>query len=452
MDSKHLDKKYERLSDRMDLHTAMAAEEKAIKRFRGIEEEKADGGIDRRTFLAAAGATAAVAGTALGAGSARAGFADRVAGITQDDPMQTIGLGVSVQERFFIKFKEDTGLDAAGTVAGLSEMITKFITGGNSTYSMIETNAYRQPALREAEVIVPIPREKITNWEFADTLYTEPGHVGADEVTGWPSKIVYWDENKDSFYGVPQFYNMDALGVLPHKFAPTQPDFAIPDTLGILYTGKWRDVDAVGKTSIQNDELFGPPRAYSYLWKNGIMDPPKVGNSDMEPDEIKETVDFLIGAKNGRRVPPHLEQLWRGREPARLRGGVGHGLLEPGGGGREETRHPVPVYRRLSKGTAAWVHTMCLSSEAPEPEVAMAYMDWCLDGWWGAAVAPQGYYTPAPAPVLDHLSVEDYRRWYGGLDRDTGPKHRRQSNIAFWMVWPTHVSSYIKEWSRFSAA
>ena len=229
MDNKHLEKKYERLADRMDLHTAMAAEEKAIKRFRDAEaEEQEGGGIDRRTFLAAAGATAAVAGTALGAGTARAGLADRVAGITQDDPMQTIGLGVSVQERFFNRFKEDTDLDVSGTVAGLSEMITKFITGGNKTYSMIETNAYRQPALREAEVIVPIPAEKITNWEFADSLYTESGHIGADDVTGWPSNIVYWDENKDSFYGVPQFYNMDALGVLPHKFAPTQPDFAIP--------------------------------------------------------------------------------------------------------------------------------------------------------------------------------------------------------------------------------
>ena len=259
MDSKHLEKTYDRLSDRMDLHTAMAAEEKAIKRFRGIEEEKADGGIDRRTFLATAGATAAVAGTALGAGSARAGFADRVAGITQDDPMQTIGLGVSVQERFFNKFKEDTGLDVSGTVAGLSEMISKFITGGNKTYSMIETNAYRQPALREAEVIVPIPAEKITNWEFADTLYTEPGHIGADEVTGWPSKIVYWDENKDSF--------LRRAPVLQHGRARrsaaqvrTHPaDFAIPDSLGLLYTGKWRDVDAIGKTSIQNDELMGPP-------------------------------------------------------------------------------------------------------------------------------------------------------------------------------------------------
>ena len=452
MDSKHLEKRYERLSDRMDLHTAMAAEEKAIKRFRDADaEEQEGGGIDRRTFLAAAGVTAAAAGTVLGAGTAKAGFADRVAGITQDDPMQTIGLGVSVQERFFNRFKEDTGLDVTGTVAGLSEMITKFITGGNKTYSMVETNAYRQPALREAEVIVPIPAEKITNWEFADSLYTQPGHIGADEVTGWPSNIVYWDENKDSFYGVPQFYNMDALGVLPHKFAPTQPDFAIPDSLGLLYTGKWRDVDAVGKTSIQNDELMGPPRAYSFLWKNGIMDPPKVGNSDMEPDEVAGVVDYLIAAKND----GVFRLIWNnyGEAVNLLASEEVWGMDCWNPVVEDVKKRGIPCwYVDVFEGTAAWVHTMCLSSEAPEPEVAMAYMDWCLDGWWGSAVAPQGYYSPCPDPVLNFLTVEDYRRWYMGKDRDTGPKTRRQSNIAFWMVWPTHVTSYIKEWNRFSAA
>ncbi len=189
-------------------------------------------GIARRSFLAAAGVAAAAVGTGLSAGTARAGFADRVSGIEQDDAMQTIGLGVSVQERFFNKFKEDTGLDVTGTVAGLSEMISKFITGGNKTYSMIETNAYRQPALRETVNLLAF-----------------------EEVWG-----------------------MDC----------------------------WNPV-------VEDVKKRGIPCRY------------------------------------------------------------------------------VDVF----EGTAAWVHTMCLSSEAPEPEVAMAYMDWCLDGWWGSAVAPQGYYFSA---------------------------------------------------------
>ena len=448
MDSKHLEKRYAHLSDRMDLRTAMAAEETARKR---TEAAEARDGVDRRTFMVAAGATVAATGVALGAGSAKAGFNERVAGITQDSPMKTIGLGVSVQERFFKKFKEDSGLDVTGTVAGLSEMIQKFVTGGNRTYSMIETNAYRQPALRESETIQPIPLEKISNWEFSEALYNEPGVAGSDPISGWPSKVVFWDENRDSFEGVPQFYNIDALGILPHKFAPTQPDFSTPDTISILYEGRWRDVDLMSKVSIQGDDIFGPGRAATYMGKHGKMDPPKVSYSDLRSDEVTNVIDFLIGAKKD----GVFRLIWNNYgEAVNLLASEEVWAIDCWNPVVEDVKkRGIPCwYIDVWEGGAAWVHTMCLSSEGPEPEVAMAYMDWCLDGWWGAAVAPQGYYSPTPARVQQHLSAEAYSKWYRGEGRDTGPKTRRQANIGFWMIWPEHINTYIKEWSRFLAA
>lgn len=365
--------------------------------------------------------------------------------------MQTIGLGVSVQERFFKKFNEVTGLEVTGTVAGLSEMITKFVTGGNKTYSMIETNAYRQPALKESGTIQPIPVEKITNWEFAEDLYLKPGQLGSDEKSGWPSKIVYWDDNRDTFFGIPQFYNMDALGILPHKFAPTQPDYSTPDSLGVLYDGHWREIDLKGKVSIQGDELFQPGRTASYLAYHDKIDKPKVSNSDLEPEEVKEVVDFLIAAKQD----GVFRLIWNNYgEAVNLLASEEVWAIDCWNPVVEDVKkRGIPAwYIDVCEGTGAWCHCMCLSSEAPEPEVAMAYMDWCLEGWWGAAVAPQGYYTPVPSPVRNYLSDEEYRKWYMGCGRDTGPKTRRQSNIGFWMIWPTHVETYIKEFSRFTAA
>ena len=78
-------------------------------------------GLDRREFMAAAGATAVVAAAGLAATEAEAAFSDRVAGITQDEPMQLIGTGVSAQERFFRKFEEMSGgLQVTGQVASLA--------------------------------------------------------------------------------------------------------------------------------------------------------------------------------------------------------------------------------------------------------------------------------------------------------------------------------------------
>ena len=198
MDSGHLDKKHEKFCDDAETRSRTVA------------------GLDRREFMAAAGATAVVAAAGLGASQAEAAFSDRVAGITQDEPMELIGTGVSAQERFFKKFEEMSGgLQVTGQVASLADSVQKWITGGYETFSMIETNAFRTPALREAETIAPIPVEKITNWEFADTLFSDPAHVGADHTSGWPVAMVYWDDSRTSFGMLPQIYNMDALGHPP---------------------------------------------------------------------------------------------------------------------------------------------------------------------------------------------------------------------------------------------
>lgn len=82
----------------------------------------------------------------------------------------------------------------------------------------------------------------------------------------------------------------------------------------------------------------------------------------------------------------------------------------------------------------------------------MAYMDWCLEGWRGAADAEQGYYSPCPDTARNYMTDEAWLKWYEGRGRDTGPKLRRQSNIAYWMIWPRHITLFIKEWNRFLAA
>ena len=50
------------------------------------------------------------------------------------------------------------------------------------------------------------------------------------------------------------------------------------------------------------------------------------------------------------------------------------------------------------------------------------------------------------------MTEEAWLKWYEGRGRDTGPKLRRQSNIAYWMIWPRQITLFIKEWNRFLAA
>ncbi len=441
MDSKHVELRHDNYMKQLEVQGARA---------RAQQE-----GMNRRAFMASAAAFGAAAAAAplFGASKALAqgAFAERVAGITQTTPLNIIGTGVSVQERFFQKFKEVSGFDVTGTASSLSESVQRFVTGGNETFAMIETNSFRAPALKEAGAAAPIPLEKITNWKYADALFTDPNHPARDVNSGWPTKAVYWDDNRDSLLMVPQVYNTDAMGILPQKFASTQTDFAIPDTLSILYTAKWRDLDFKGQTAIQNDDLIGPPRAATYLVKHGLMDAPAVSLSDLQPDEVDEVIEFLIAAKRD----GVFRLIWTNY-------GEAVNLLTSGEVWAIDCWNPVVedvkaqgvpcLYVDVWEGTSAWFYGGSLSSKAADPEVAMAYLDWCLEGWRGAVDATQGYYSPTPETAKAYLTAEQWRHWYEGEGRDTGPKERRFANIAFWNIWPEHVSEYIRGWNRFVAA
>ena len=80
MDDKHLEQRQDSFSAGVDARSRDTA------------------GLNRREFVAAAGAVAAVTAAGLSASDAKAAFSDRVAGITQDEPMELIGTGVSAQE------------------------------------------------------------------------------------------------------------------------------------------------------------------------------------------------------------------------------------------------------------------------------------------------------------------------------------------------------------------
>src|SRR5437867_6011667 len=69
--------------------------------------------------------------------------------------LRTIGLGVSVQDRFLREFERRTGHKATGKVTGLTPMITEWLAGGYRNYDTNETNANRNAALWSAKLLQP---------------------------------------------------------------------------------------------------------------------------------------------------------------------------------------------------------------------------------------------------------------------------------------------------------
>ena len=90
--------------------------------------------------------------------------------------LRTIGLGVSVQDRFLMSSSAAPGT-GTGKVTTLTAMITEWLAGGYQNYDTNETNANRNAALWDTGLLQPIPVEKVIPWKYArdPTPATSPG-------------------------------------------------------------------------------------------------------------------------------------------------------------------------------------------------------------------------------------------------------------------------------------
>src|SRR5947207_621095 len=128
--------------------------------------------------------------------------------------LRTIGLGVSVQDRFLREFERRTGHKATGKVTGLTPMITEWLAGGYRNYDTNETNANRNAALWSAKLLQPIPVDKVVPWKSARDLFANPKALGHDEVSGWPLVEIWVNpKTQQEFKLVPQFFNCDSIGI-----------------------------------------------------------------------------------------------------------------------------------------------------------------------------------------------------------------------------------------------
>src|SRR2546430_14921611 len=85
--------------------------------------------------------------------------------------LRTIGLGVSVQDRFLREFERRTGHKATGKVTGLTPMITEWLAGGSRKYDTKKMQANRNWALWNAKLLLPIPVVNVVTRELSRALF-----------------------------------------------------------------------------------------------------------------------------------------------------------------------------------------------------------------------------------------------------------------------------------------
>ena len=374
--------------------------------------------------------------------------------------LRTIGLGVSVQDRFLREFERRSGHKAIGKVAGLTPMITEWLAGGYTSYDTNETNANRNAALWNAGLLQPIPVEKLVPWKDARDLYTSDKALGYNPKNGWPLAEIWVDPNtQKEFKLVPQFFNCDSIG---YRYDLTKEDIT---SWGALVDPKYK-----GKVGIFNDSLLTPGWCAGYMRKNGLAQ--IADDANMTHQEVDAVIDFLIGKKK----EGQFRAIWEDY-------GQCVNLLASGEVWVTDSWNPVVEdvkkqgvvckYAFPKEGFTAWFHGVAIAKDTPNLQAAIDYVNFCLEGWWGSQVAPQGYYSPtttcekylkASKKTDPEGKYNDYEWWYLGGEsedpkagwpirgRDTGSFKKRWSNIMHWMVWPDDPDYYAQRWNDFLSA
>jgi putative spermidine/putrescine transport system substrate-binding protein len=366
--------------------------------------------------------------------------------LAKEQGFRALGLGVSLQDRMTAKFYEDTGIKIESTLGTEIGMMNKMITGGYQIYSTVEENCFMTPPMWEKGILLPIPVEKISNWKDAHPRFADPDGLFAENM--------FVDAHKQTHFKVcPQICNADAFGYLPDKIEEFGWD-AKKTSWTALFDEKYR-----GKAAIANFPTQVIANTLMYLEYHKKI--PAVTNfTNPTKEEVDRAIEFLIPLKRA----GHFRVIWNE-----------YGQLVNLFASREvwisDAWNPVIedvkrlgtpcLYALPVEGLRAWSYGIMVSKAAPDPELAFKYCDWWLEGWAGAQVATQGYYSPCQKPVRKYLGEVEFGYWYEGKEnperapynfREGGSWDSRFSRARCIDIWPDEFEYMTKVWNDFRAA
>lgn len=258
---------------------------------------------------------------------------------------------------------------------------------------------------------------------------------------------------------LPVTFNADSLGVRPDR-----TNRAVVS---------WRDLlspDFEGCTAINGIPSIGIIDAAFALEAADLMRYADKGN--MSRDEITRTVDHLIAFKR----KGHFHGIWTHFSESvnfMASGPVCIQSMWQPAVTQVRQQGIDCLYPELAEGYRGWARGMTLPHTLSGYKRDLAYeiMNWYLDGYPGAVISRQGYYSTVPEQSRKYLSKDEWNYWYEGTEaesairspvgieiasrgarREGGAMIRRVQRIACWNSFMQERDHLRREWQRFLEA
>ncbi|MBX2864175.1 MAG: extracellular solute-binding protein, partial [Leptolyngbyaceae cyanobacterium MAG.088] len=332
---------------------------------------------------------------------------------TKDITLRLIGTGVSQINEIRDKAQEDLGFKLEMRALSTEENNQIAITQPDQ-YDIFDGEYFSLPLVVPSGNLLPIDVSKIKDWDKIVPFFTsgkfEGMPVEASQGTA-PNKVMYLTGADSKEFSatptdfatlIPFQYNADTLGYRPDLVGRTI------ESWGELFNEEFK-----GKTSILDIPQIGIMDAAMVAEALGLMSFGDKGN--MTKEEIDKITDILKEQK----AKGQFRAFWKTFDESVNFMTSGEVVLQSMWSPAVtavQSKGIECIYAPLKEGYRGWGGGIGLSKNLSgiELDAAYEYMYWMLDGWVGAFLGRQGYYSAAPENAKKFMSPEEWDFWYEG--------------------------------------
>lgn len=388
----------------------------------------------------------------------------------KDVTLRLIGTGVSQINEIRDKAQEDLGFKIEMRALSTEENNQIAITQPGQ-YDIFDGEYFSLPLVVPSGNLQAIDIKRITNYDKIVSFFR------TGEFKGMPV---------EKSQGTAPFKVQYLTGSDSKEFAPAPTDFAtmIPfqynaDTLGYR-------PDLVGREIKSWGELFNP----EFKGKTSILDIPQIGI--MDAAMVAEALGLMTFADKGNMTKAEIDQIIDILKEQKANGQFrafwktfdeSVNLMSSGEVVLQSMWSPAVtavqsqgiecIYAPLEEGYRGWGGGIGLSKnlEGMQLDAAYEYINWMLDGWVGAFLGRQGYYSASPETAKAFMTPAEWDFWYegkpaaedivdpfgktlakAGTVRDGGSFDERFGNIVCWNSTMEENTYLVQKWNEFIAS
>lgn len=349
------------------------------------------------------------------------------------------------------EFARVSGIPTESSVITFEGLVPEWIQGGHTRWDTVLPQGAQMTPLIESGTLQVIRRSELEHWDKALPLFREAGAAGQDAEMN-PYSQAYTQEaidsgSDDEFWVVPVVWNGDTIGYRTDLIDEKLNSYSA------LWDPKYR-----GKVGIFNSSLRAPMEVLSTFSHDGSYQlEGTIGNPSKA--DIDFAIDFLIERKK----EGQFRVLWDdyGQAVELLANGEISLLNAWETIITEVNARGVPaIYAPVVEGYNMWFHGVSISSETPNREAAIEFINWWHSGFPASTIANSGYMTPIPETAEELLretdspveGVDAWDYWYAGGGRDRGSAADIASNGGWWWQFPDESEYLANRWEEFVSA